>query len=189
MTCRTRRTTRPSPSHPPAPAEGRLPRSAGAPADTPALVALAAATGIFRPGEAEGLLGGVLEGLHAGRLGEGHLAWVWADGPAGPPAGWVYFSPVDNADGVWNLWWIGVDPADQGRGVGGEMLRSVEAHVRAAGGRVLLIETSALPAFDAVRRFYAKRGYADCGTVPDYYADGDGKVTYAKRVAGAAPAG
>lgn len=154
-----------------------------APADTPALVALADATGIFRPGEAEGLLGGVLEDLHAGRLAEGHLAWVWADGPTGGPVGWAYFSPADHADGVWNLWWIGVEPARQGHGAGGAMLAAVEAHVRAAGGRLLLIETSALPAFGAVRRFYAKRGYAEGGRVPDYYADGDGKVTYYKRVA------
>ena len=57
------------------------------PTDTPALIALAAATGIFQPGEAEGLLGGVLEELHAGRLGDGHLAHVWANAPDAPPVG------------------------------------------------------------------------------------------------------
>jgi GNAT superfamily N-acetyltransferase len=150
------------------------------PADTPALLALAEATGIFRPGEVDGLLGGVLEELHAGRLGDGHTAWAWGD----PPAGWVYFSPVANADGVWNLWWIGVDPGRQKGGVGGAMLAAVEGHVRAAGGRLLLIETSATPAFDPVRRFYAARGYADCGTIPDFYGPGDGKVTYSKRLGG-----
>lgn len=156
------------------------------PADTPALIHLAEATGIFRPGEAEGLLGGVLGALHAGRLGDGHTAWVWADGPDAPPAGWVYFSPVENADGVWNLWWIGVDPPRQGRGLGGRMLEAVEAHVRAAGGRILLIETSATPTFDPVRRFYVGRGYAEGGRIPDFYADGDGKVTFYKRVAAGA---
>ncbi len=160
-----------------------------APDDTPALLALATATGIFGPGEVEGLLGGVLEDLHAGRLGDGHSAWVWGGGPSEPPAGWVYFSPVDKADGVWNLWWIGVDPARQRAGVGGGMLRSVEGHVRAAGGRLLLVETSDQPGFDPVRRFYATRGYTDCGRVPDYYADGDGKVTYVKRVADQAGVG
>lgn len=156
------------------------------PADTSLLLALAEATGIFLPGEVEGLLGEVLNALHAGQLGDGHTAWVWADGsdgPDGPPAGWVYFSPVDNTNGVWNLWWIGVDPPRQGRGLGGEMLDAVEAHVRASGGRLLLVETSAMPAFDPVRRFYANHGYAEGGRIPDFYADGDGKVTYFKRVA------
>ncbi|MBA4067541.1 MAG: N-acetyltransferase [Isosphaera sp.] len=155
-----------------------------APADSPALVALAAATGVFQPGEAEALLGGVLDDLHAGRLGDGHLARVWADGPDGPPLGWVYFAPTPKADGVWDLWWIGVAPAAQGRGVGGALLGAVEDHARAAGGRVLVVETSGTPAFDPVRRFYSARGYAAGGRVPDFYADGDDKVIYAKRLRG-----
>lgn len=152
---------------------------AAAPADTPALVALADATGVFRPGEAAGLLGGVLAALHAGELGAGHTVRVWGD----PPAGWVYFGPVDHADGVWNLWWIGVGPSRQRRGLGGAMLAAVEDHVRAAGGRVLIVETSDAAAFDPVRRFYAGRGFAAGGRIPDFYADDDGKVTYYKRVA------
>jgi ribosomal protein S18 acetylase RimI-like enzyme len=157
------------------------------PADSPALIALATATGIFQPGEAEALLGGVLEELHAGRLADGHQTQVWQDGPDAPPAGWVYFAPTPNANGVWDLWWIGVDPARQGRGIGGELLGFVEAQVRSAGGRLLIIETSSTPAFDPVRRFYFQRGYAECGRVPDFYADGDGKVICAKRLT--APAG
>ena len=150
--------------------------------ETPALVALGVATGIFQPGEAEALLGGVLEEIHAGRMGEDHLARVWASGPGGTPEGWVYFAPMAFADRVWNLWWIGVAPDRQGRGIGGELLGAVEAHVRGAGGRVLLIETSSLPKFDPVRRFYANRGYSECGRVPDFYADGEAKVIFVKKM-------
>lgn len=153
------------------------------PADTPALVALGVATGLFQPEEADLLLRSVLDDIHANRLGEGHLAYVWADAPAGPPAGWVYFSPEAKADGVWELWWIGVDPTRQGRGIGDELLGFVEERVREAGGRLLLISTSSLPPLERTRRFYAKRGYAECGRIPDYYADGDDKVIFAKRVA------
>ena len=153
------------------------------PADSPALVALAAATGIFQPHEAEALLGGVLGDLHDGRLGDGHQAQVWGDAPNGDPAGWVYFAPTPKADGVWDVGWIGVAPGRQKQGIGDALLGFVEAHVRAAGGRILTVETSSLPAFDPVRRFYAKRGYAECGRVPDFYADGDGKVIYSKRLA------
>ena len=154
------------------------------PDDTPALIALADETGLFQPGEVDALLLGVLDELHAGHLGEGHLAWVWADEEAGPPAGWVYFAPTEKAHGVWDLWWIGVAPARQGHGIGGDLLRSVEAHVRAAGGRLLVIETSSQTALEPTRRFYAKHGYAECGLVPDFYADGDGKMIYAKRIGG-----
>jgi ribosomal protein S18 acetylase RimI-like enzyme len=155
-------------------------------AETPVLVALGEATGIFRPQEAEGLLRGVLDALHAGKLGEGHQAHVWAEGPDGPPAGWVYFAPTANADGVWDLWWIGVEPGRQGEGIGGGLLRFVEEQVRRAGGRLLLIETSSQPALDSTRHFYAKRGYSECGRVPDFYGEGDAKVIYAKRLGGTA---
>ena len=155
------------------------------PADTPALIALADETGLFQPGESSSLLGGVLDAFHAGQLGAGHLAWVWADGPGAAPAGWVYFAPTEKADGVWDLWWIGVAPARQGEGIGGDLLRSVEAHARTAGGRLLVVETSSQPALEPTRRFYVRQGYTECGLVPDFYADGDGKLIYAKRIDGA----
>ena len=91
------------------------------PRDTPALVALAVSTGLFLPNEADALLRGVLDELHAGRLGEDHLANVWVDGPAGPPAGWVYFSRNAMANQIWDLWWIGVDPLRHGQGIGDEL--------------------------------------------------------------------
>jgi ribosomal protein S18 acetylase RimI-like enzyme len=153
------------------------------PDDTPALVALAVSTGLFLPSEADALLKGVLDELHAGRLGEDQLASVWVDGPAGPPAGWVYFSRNAMANQIWDLWWIGVAPLRHGQGIGDELLRFVEAHVHSAGGRILLIETSSLPKLDRTRKFYAKRGYTACGQVPDFYADGDDKVIFAKRIA------
>jgi GNAT superfamily N-acetyltransferase len=152
------------------------------PEDTSALVALGDSTGVFAPREAETLLGGVLDEFHAGRLGEGHRVELWAESDAGPPGGWVYFAPTANASGVWDLWWIGVAPALQGRGVGSELLRFVETQVLDSGGRLLIVETSSRPRFDRTRRFYLRHGYAECGHVPDFYAEGDGKVTFAKRM-------
>jgi ribosomal protein S18 acetylase RimI-like enzyme len=152
------------------------------PAQTPALVALAESTGIFAAGEAASLLGDTLEALHHGRLEGEHVAIAWSEAPDGPPLGWAYFAAQSKAPGVWDLWWIGVAPTHQGRGIGEALLRHVEDHVRAHDGRLLLIETSALPALERTRRFYARRGYRDCGTIPDYYADGDGKVTFGKRL-------
>ena len=151
------------------------------PTDRAALVSLAIATGLFRPEEAESLLGGVLDELRAGRLGPGHLVHVSVDG-TGTPTGWVYASADENAEGVWELWWIGVAPDRQGRGVGAELLRFVEAHARDAGGRLLLIATSSLPSLARTRGFYAKRGYESSGRIPDFYGDGDDKVIFAKRL-------
>lgn len=150
------------------------------PSDTPALLELAVATGLFTPDDAEALLGGVLRDLHAGRLAVGHQAHVWPDAATGEPAGWVYFAPTPKADGVWDLWWIGVAPGRQGSGVGAAMLRAVEARVHAADGRLLVIETSA--ALTRTRGFYLRRGYTECGRIPDFYAVGDDKIVFARRL-------
>jgi ribosomal protein S18 acetylase RimI-like enzyme len=152
------------------------------PVDTPALLSIACATGLFEPAEATALLGGVLEALHANQLGAGHNAQLWAPDDTGVPSGWVYYAPDAHAEGVWNLWWIGVRPQDHGRGGGESLLDAVEAAVRADAGRVLVIETSALPALARARNFYARRGYIECGRVPDFYGFGDDKVIFVKRI-------
>lgn len=154
-----------------------------APEETPALVALAVATGLFRPEDADLLLRQTLDDLHAQRLGDGHFAYVWQDDIGGTPAGWVYFSANPKSNGVWDLWWIGVTPERHGQGIGQELLWFVENSVREAGGRLLLIETSSTPALEKTRRFYRNQGYVECGCIPDFYDDGDGKITFARHVA------
>lgn len=151
------------------------------PGETSELVSIAVATGLFTQEDADLLLRCTLDDLHAGRLGEGHFAHVWTD-DVGRPGGWVYFSENRKANGVWDLWWIGVAPGQQGRGVGKELLQFVEERVRSGGGRLLIIETSALPALAPTREFYKRRGYTECGLVPDFYGDGDGKVTFVRNV-------
>lgn len=153
-----------------------------APADTPALISLAIATELFLPDEVDPLRE-MLDDLHAGRSGADHRVEVWADDPSGPPVGVVYFAPNVMTDRTWDLLWIAVSPDRQGQGIGGELVRFTESHIRAGGGRLLVIDTSSLPRFEATHAFYAKHGYAEVARIPDYYADGDSKVTFAKRIA------
>ena len=63
------------------------------------------------------------------------------------------------------------------------LLRDAEDHARAVGGRVLVVETSTQPALDPTRRFYDRSGFAERGVVPDFYAEGDGKVICSKTLA------
>ena len=151
------------------------------PRDTSALLALAAATGVFEPSEAEELLGSALRDVHAGQLGPTHTAFVWEAAEL-DISGWVYVSAEAHSDRAWQLWWIGVDPASQGKRVGSRLLHFVEEHVQQAGGRLLLIETSSLSTFEHTRRFYTSKGYAECGCIPDFYADGDSKVIFHKKL-------
>lgn len=153
-----------------------------APADTPALIGLGIATEPFPPDEVDPLRE-MLDDFHAGRLGGEHRVEVWADDPAGGPVGVAYVAPNAMTDRTWDLLWIAVGPDRQGEGIGGELVRSTEAHVRGSGGRLLIVETSSLPRFGATHAFYGKHGYAEVARVADFYADGESKVIFAKRMA------
>jgi ribosomal protein S18 acetylase RimI-like enzyme len=150
------------------------------PADTTALVVLADATGFFKPHEIVALRE-VLDDYHTANRDFGHVARTWDDGG---PLGFVYYAPTAMTDRTWELWWIAVSKTLQGRGIGGAMLAAVEADVRAADGRLLLIETSSTPVYEPTRQFYLKHRYAVAARIPDFYADGDDKIIFAKRFAG-----
>jgi ribosomal protein S18 acetylase RimI-like enzyme len=150
------------------------------PADTPILCEQASNTGVFYDTEID-TLREVLDDYHAECEADGHRAFVWLID--GQPRGFVYFAPTPMTDRTWELWWIVVDAALHGQGVGGQLLRAAEAAVRDDGGRLLLIETSNLPKYDATRHFYLKHGYELTATVPDFYRDGDAKLIYWKRLA------
>lgn len=150
------------------------------PADIPALVALTDATGLFKPLEIEALQG-VLEDYFAGNQDGGHVS-VTLEAPDGTILGYAYYAPTEMTDRTWHLYWIAVAKDRQGGGLGGQLLRHVEADIRARGGRLLVIETSSTPHYDGTRRFYLKHEYTQASVVEDFYADGDGMVVFTKRL-------
>jgi ribosomal protein S18 acetylase RimI-like enzyme len=133
---------------------------------------------VFKPHEIEAL-GEVLDDYHAANRDYGHRA-VTAE-VDGVIVGFAYLAPAAMTDRTWELWWIAVDPARQGEGHGLRLLKHAEQLARESDARLLLIETSDTPLYEPTRGFYRKAGYTHAATVPDYYADGDGKVIYAKR--------
>ena len=147
------------------------------PAETPTLKALAEGTGVFKPHEVQALQE-VLDDYHDTNHAHGHRAVTYEqDGRA---IGFAYYAPAAMTDRTWYLYWIAVTKQIQARGVGGELLRRAEGDIRAAGGRLLLIETSSLPHYDLTRRFYLKHGYELTATLRDFYADGDDMVVFRK---------
>src|SRR5512141_1514121 len=49
----------------------------------------------------------------------------------GAVQGYVCFGPTPKTVGVWDLYWIAVDPKRQGQGIGAMLLQFVETQVRA----------------------------------------------------------
>lgn len=149
------------------------------PPDTPALVALSASSGLFRPDDSDAIRG-MLDEYHATNAAAGHRIIAYEDG--GTPVGVAYFAPKAFTDRVWELLMIAVDAPRHRQGIGSRMLLAVEEAVRASGGRLLLIETSDQSGFERTRQFYRKHGYAEVARIPDYFADGDGKASFVKRL-------
>jgi GNAT superfamily N-acetyltransferase len=145
--------------------------------ETATLLALAQGTGVFKPAEIQALEEVLLD-YHAHERANGHrclTAWE-----AGEPIGFAYWAPAALTEGTWYLYWIAVRRDRQQRGCGARLLARCEAEVRAAGGRLLLIETSSLPGYAPTHRFYAGHGFEAACRIPDFYADGDDLVVFRK---------
>lgn len=150
--------------------------------ETDALVQLAIRSGLFAPREADMLLRSTLDALHHGTLPGRHLIRVVARGPDDTPLGWSYAAESTVALGVWDVWWIGVDPVAHGSGVGTELLAFLEYEMRAANARTIVIETSDGQGLARARRFYHSRGYLERGRIPDFYALGEAKIIFSKTI-------
>lgn len=98
----------------------------------------------------------------------------------GTVQGYVLFGPTPMTEGVYDLYWIAVDPKRQGQGFGQLLLRYVETEVRRRDGRMLLIETSSKRSYAATVRFYQQAGYREISRMKDFYRIEDDKVVFSK---------
>ena len=140
------------------------------------------ATGRFTPEEVQCAIELVDECLQRPEKGD-YIVHV-ADSPdaAVPVSGYVCYGATPLTDGVYDLYWIAVDPRYQGQGVGQVLLRFVENEVRKLRGRMLLIETSSKDSYGPTLRFYERAGYDEISRIKDFYRIEDDKVVFCKRL-------
>jgi len=96
--------------------------------------------------------------------------------------GYACYGPTPDTDRTYDLYWIAVDPTVHGSGAGTRLLAEVERRLREARGRMLVVETSSRDEYDATRGFYTARGYQEAARVGHFYAPGDDRVIYTKRL-------
>jgi D-alanine-D-alanine ligase len=94
--------------------------------------------------------------------------------------GWVCFGPTPCTLGTFDIYWIGVAPAWQGRGIGRALTAFAEQAIRERGGRLLVVETSSRETYAPTRRFYESLGYCEAARIPDFYAPADHRVILIK---------
>jgi D-alanine-D-alanine ligase-like ATP-grasp enzyme/ribosomal protein S18 acetylase RimI-like enzyme len=148
------------------------------PADLPALRRLVSEAGVFSDAEIELAVSLAEDALAHGAEESGHH-FVLA-GQGGRLLGYTCYGPIDGTAGSFDLYWIVVDAAGQGRGLGRRLLALTEQRVAAAGGRRLYAETSGRPDYAPTRAFYERAGYTAEARLADFYAPGDDRVTYGK---------
>jgi ribosomal protein S18 acetylase RimI-like enzyme len=95
----------------------------------------------------------------------------------------AYYVPEPLTESTWNVLLICVDPGAHGKGIGTALMRHIEADLHSQGARILLVETSGVPAFKRTRQFYDMLGYHREARIRDYYAAGDDKVIFRKPLA------
>jgi len=101
----------------------------------------------------------------------------------GKVAGYACFGATPLTLGTWDLYWIAVDPALQGKKIGRALFDAAIEAVRAEGGRMLLIETGGKASYGATRNAYLAWGCREVARVPDFYEVGDDKVIFARIIA------
>ena len=97
-------------------------------------------------------------------------------------AGYIAYGTAPLTEGTWDIYWLAVAPGRQRQGLGRSLLEFAEGEIGRAQGRLILIETSSIPGYDRTRRFYLSLEYLVVCRIPDYYAPGDDKLVYEKRL-------
>ena len=95
--------------------------------------------------------------------------------------GFACYGPRDLTSGVFDLYWIAVDPDTRRGGVGRGLLAASEEAARKAGGRMIIAETSGTSHYEPTRTFYLNTGYKLEATIKDFYTEGDDLAIFIKR--------
>lgn len=95
--------------------------------------------------------------------------------------GFACYGPRDLTDGVYDLYWVAVDPQTRQKGVGRALLTASEDAAKQSGGRMIVAETSGTAHYEPTRNFYYRMGYKLEASIKDFYSQGDDLAIFIKR--------
>jgi len=148
------------------------------PRDKSAVLGLIRATDMFTPAEVD--VAEELMDIYLEKPDQRDYRVVVVENDRKEAVGYMTWGPTPLAEGAYDLYWMAVSPAEQGRGRGKALVRWLEDEVRLHDGRMIIIETSSQPKYHGTRQFYIDLDYREVARVPDFYRAGDDRVIYAK---------
>ncbi len=140
---------------------------------------LIAETGFFRQDEVDIAVELIREGLEKGPDSDYRFLMANADHRL---AGYTCFGLIPCSLVSWDLYWIVIGKQYQSIGLGSLLLQLTETEIRKSGGWNIIAETSGKTLYAPTRHFYAKNNYLLKGQYEDFYAEGDDKLVYMKRL-------
>lgn len=93
--------------------------------------------------------------------------------------GWAVWGPRPGEPTTFDLYWIVVDAAARGGGIGSALMEEVERRIAGRAAK-LVVETSGRADYEPTRRFYRRLGFRQVALIPDVYAPGDDQVVFDK---------
>lgn len=149
-------------------------------ANGPQIQSITARAGVFNEEEVDSVRVMWSEYLNLGPEHSGYNFIVYREDEQ--VLGFAIYGYRDLTDGVYDLYWIAVDPDARRKSVGRALIAACEAAVRQAGGRILIAETSGTAHYEPTRKFYVGVGYENEATIKDFYATGDDLKIFIKRI-------
>jgi ribosomal protein S18 acetylase RimI-like enzyme len=149
-------------------------------ADGPQIHDITARAGVFNQEEVDSVPAMFDEYLRYGAEASGYHFIVYREGDQ--VLGYAIYGYRDLTDGVFDLYWIAVDPNARRKSVGRKLLTACEDAVRAEGGRIIIAETSGTAEYASTREFYVRTGYVNEASIKDFYKPGDDLKIFVKRV-------
>ena len=149
------------------------------PEDRDAVGRLVRATGFFSEQEI-----GIAVELVEERLAKGEASgysFLFAES-ADRLLGYACFGPIPGTMNSFDLYWIAVDPGEQGHGTGRKLIAGAERIMAKRGARRIYADTSSRPQYNPTRAFYLACGYREAAFLADFYGPGDGKVIFIKEL-------
>ncbi|HKK42948.1 MAG TPA: GNAT family N-acetyltransferase [Bacteroidales bacterium] len=136
-------------------------------------------TGFFYDHEVEIAVELIVERLDAGISSEYYFVFAEVDGIT---VAYSCYGPISISRTSFDLYWIVTHNDFRGRGIGKELLNETCREATLMGCSILIAETSGMDHYASTRGFYENNGFILEARLKDFYAFGDDKLFYTRRL-------